>query len=271
MPELPEVETVRRALAPKLVGRCLDDWSVREPRLRWPVSIPNALRGAALEKLDRIAKYLVFAFTGGEAPRYLIAHLGMSGSFRLLESPPPADKHDHLDFFFDGLTLRYNDPRRFGSVHFCEGNLHEHFLLARLGVDALSDALDGEYLHARSRGRRVSVKDFLMNAHIVAGIGNIYASEALFAAGIRPTTKAGRVSKRRYAHLADAVQGTLARAIEQGGTTLRDFYSSDGRPGYFAQSLKVYGREGASCVVCGARVRRLQGARSTFFCAKCQA
>ena len=270
MPELPEVETVRRALCAPLTGKRLTGWQVREPRLRWPVSIPEALRGAELTSLDRIAKYLVFRFEGDDDPEHLIAHLGMSGSFRLLGNPPPPEPHDHLDLLFEELTLRYNDPRRFGSLHYQQGRLESHFLLDRLGLDALSEKFDGAYLHERSRGRKAWVKEFLMNAQVLAGVGNIYASEALFEAGIRPTTKAGRISESRYAHLADAIQETLRRAINEGGTTLRDFYSSDGKPGYFAQSLKVYGREGEPCVACGAQIRRLARGRSTFYCPRCQ-
>ena len=270
MPELPEVETVRRALRAPLTGKRLTGWQVRNPRLRWPVAIPEALRGAELTSLERIAKYLVFGFDAGEKPAYLIAHLGMSGSFRLLGNPPPPESHDHLDLLFEELTLRYNDPRRFGSLHYQGAHLESHFLLERLGVDALSDALDGDYLFARSRGRQLTVKDFLMNAQVLGGVGNIYASEALFEAGIRPTTRAGRISRTRYARLANAVQNTLKRAIDQGGTTLRDFQSSDGKPGYFAQELRVYGREGLPCPACGEKVRRLHRGRSTFFCASCQ-
>ena len=267
MPELPEVETVRRALSAPLEGKRLTEWTVRDARLRWPVVLPDALRGCELTSLERVAKFLVFRFDGSA---FLIAHLGMSGSFRLLEKPPPSAKHDHVDLVFEDVTLRYNDPRRFGSLHYHTGCLRSHFLLKRLGIDAIEDSLDGDYLHARSRGRSVSVKDFLMNGHVLAGVGNIYASEALFTAGIRPTTKAGRISKARYAVLADAVRCTLTDAIEQGGTTLRDFSSTDGKPGYFAQRLQVYGREGEPCAKCSAGIRRLARGRSTFYCAKCQ-
>ncbi len=267
MPELPEVETVRRALSAPLEGKRLTNWTIREPRLRWPVALPDALRGNKLTSLERMAKYLVFRFDGSQ---FLIAHLGMSGSFRLLEHPPPSAKHDHLDLVFEDLTLRYNDPRRFGSLHYHTGHLKAHFLLQLLGIDAIEDTLDGDYLYSRARGRKVCVKDFLMNGQVLAGVGNIYASEALFAAGIRPTTKAGRISKARYGVLAEAVRQTLKNAVEQGGTTLRDFSSTDGKPGYFTQSLQVYGREGEPCVQCGAQIRRLARGRSTFYCSQCQ-
>ena len=270
MPELPEVETVRRALSAPLEGRPLTGWTLRNPDLRWPVSIPESLRGARLASLSRIAKYLVFRFDSGAEPQFLISHLGMSGSFRLFEEPPPPEKHDHIDLLFDGLVLRYNDPRRFGSLHYQRAPVDEHFLLRELGPDALSEDLDGEYLYRRSRGRRLWVKDFVMNAKILAGVGNIYASEALFEARIRPRTAAGKISVGRYERLAKAIRLTLENAIDKGGTTLRDFYSSDGRPGYFAQNLKVYDRGGQDCTSCGAKIRRLGGARSTFYCPRCQ-
>ncbi len=270
MPELPEVETVRRALSAPLQKRTLTGWTLRNPNLRWPVSIPESLRGARLGSLSRIAKYLVFRFDSEQGQQFLIAHLGMSGSFRLLREPPAADKHDHLDLLFDDFVLRYNDPRRFGSLHHQRTPVEDHFLLRELGVDALSEALDGEYLYRRSRGRRLWVKDFVMNAKILGGVGNIYASEALFEARIRPTTAAGRIAKGRYERLAVAIKHTLQNAIDRGGTTLRDFYSSDGRPGYFAHNLQVYDRGGQDCRICGAKIRRLGGARSTFYCVRCQ-
>ncbi len=270
MPELPEVETVRRALSAPLKGRVLRGWILRNPHLRWPVSLPDALRDACLNDITRIAKYLLFHFDSAGGSHCLIAHLGMSGSFRLLEHPPPPQAHDHLDLLFDGLILRYRDPRRFGSLHHQPAPVSDHFLLRELGPDALSPELDGDYLYARSRGRRVRVKDFLMNARILGGVGNIYASEALFEAGIRPTRAAGRIARGRYQRLAEATKHTLHRAINQGGTTLRDFYSSDGNPGYFTQNLKVYDRAGCECVRCGKPVRRLSGTRSTYYCPKCQ-
>lgn len=270
MPELPEVETVRRALAGSLSNRKLTGWSLRNTSLRWPVSIPNSLQGARLDDLTRVAKYLLFGFDTKESARYLIAHLGMSGSFRLLEHPPPPGKHDHLDLFFEGLVLRYNDPRRFGSLHYQQAPAHEHFLLKNLGVDPLSADLNGNYLYDKSRKRHVQIKQFIMDARIVTGIGNIYASEALFVSGIRPTTAAGRIGKARYERLAQAIKLTLEQAIDKGGTTLRDFYSSDGRPGYFAQELKVYDRAGEACVRCRGKVRRIAGARSTYYCPGCQ-
>lgn len=270
MPELPEVETIRRALSVPLEDRALTGWNVRNPALRWPVSIPESLRDVRLGSLSRIAKYLVFRFESEVGRQYLISHLGMSGSFRLLEETPPAEKHDHIDLIFDDLVLRYNDPRRFGSLHYQRAPVEEHFLLRELGPDALSEQLDGEYLYRRSRGRRVWVKDFVMNAKILAGVGNIYASEALFEARIRPTTAAGRIAKGRYEQLASAIRITLSRAVDKGGTTLRDFYSIDGRPGYFAQNLKVYDRGGEVCTACDGKIRRLGGARSTYYCPKCQ-
>lgn len=270
MPELPEVETVRRALSGSLKQRQLTGWELRNPNLRWPVSIPDSLRGAQLHNLTRVAKYLLFEFDSPDGRRYLIAHLGMSGSLRLLEHPPPPKKHDHLDLYFEDLVLRYNDPRRFGSLHYQESPVQEHFLLNRLGVDPLSEDLNGDYLFDKSRKRRVEVKQFIMNAKLVTGIGNIYASEALFEAGIRPTTAAGRIGNLRYQRLSQAIKLTLGRAIEKGGTTLRDFRSSDGRPGYFAQELSVYNRTGEACIRCGNTIKRLARGRSTYYCPGCQ-
>lgn len=270
MPELPEVETVRRALVSSLRQRNLTDWIVRNPKLRWPVSIPDSLQGARLLELTRVAKYLLFAFDAQGREQYLIAHLGMSGSFRLLKDPPPPGKHDHIDLIFEELVLRYKDPRRFGSLHFTEAPVGSHFLLHKLGTDPLSEHLDGAYLYTQSRKRRIVIKHFIMDSKILTGIGNIYASEALYEARIRPSTRAGRISLARYERLAHAIKLTLRRAIERGGTTLKDFYSSDGEPGYFAQNLKVYGRPGEGCDRCGTQIRKISGARSTFYCPSCQ-
>ena len=270
MPELPEVETVRRALDGPLRERRLTRWAVRNPNLRWPVSIPESLRGARLLKLSRVAKYLLFDFDAQGQAQYLIAHLGMSGSFRLLKQPGPPGKHDHIDLIFEDLVLRYRDPRRFGSLHFSEAPVHGHFLLHKLGVEPLSANFDGAYLHTRSRKRRIAVKQFIMDASILTGIGNIYASESLFEARIRPATRAGKIGKARYERLSDAIKLTLGRAIKRGGTTLKDFYSSDGEPGYFTQDLSVYGRAGEACDRCGTRIRKIGGARSTFYCPGCQ-
>lgn len=302
MPELPEVETTRRGLAPHLEGRRVSSVRVREPRLRWPVpeDLGQSLTGARLRRIDRRAKYLLFRFDAG----VLLGHLGMSGSMRLVAPETPWLTHDHVELVFGadavgssgadaavhspdavgdpGLptvpALRLNDPRRFGSLHWIaadpvqdDGDLPAHFLLDTLGPEPLAPAFDGAWLHARSRGRRVAVKAFVMDAHVVVGVGNIYAAEALFRAGIRPSRAAGRISLARYERLAAAIKAVLSEALEMGGTTLRDFVGSDGRPGYFRQSLAVYGRDGEPCRVCGTTLRggRL-GQRATVHCPRCQ-
>ncbi|HEU4662959.1 MAG TPA: bifunctional DNA-formamidopyrimidine glycosylase/DNA-(apurinic or apyrimidinic site) lyase [Dokdonella sp.] len=269
MPELPEVETTRRGLAPHLVGRRVVELDVRQPRLRWP--IPRELRtrlpGQRIEAIERRAKYLLVHTEPGSA----LLHLGMSGSLRVLPAATPIGPHDHVDWRLDsGQVLRYTDPRRFGSQLWQpRGETHE--LLAGLGPEPLSDAFDGDHLWTRSRGRRAAVKLFLMDQAIVVGVGNIYASEALFAAGIHPARAAGSVSRERHARLAAEVKRILAYAIGRGGTTLRDFISPDGVPGYFEQELAVYGRAGEPCRVCGTPIRASTiGQRSTFHCPRCQ-
>ena len=225
------------------------------------------LRGQTVGAVERRAKYLLLNCDSGS----LIVHLGMSGSLRVLPRDVPVQKHDHVDVCLDsGKVLRLNDPRRFGSVHWQPAG-SEHWLLDRLGVEPLSDAFDGAYLKRAARGRRVAVKSLLMDGRVVVGVGNIYATEALFMAGIRPTLRAGRGTRASYEHLAAAVKQVLAGAITQGGTTLRDFVNQDGQPGYFRQSLYVYGREGLPCKVCATPLRGLRLAqRATVFCPKCQ-
>lgn len=271
MPELPEVETTRRGLEPHVAHRRIREIVVREPRLRWPVpaDLGNALRGHAFERIDRRGKYLLLRT--GDGPTLMI-HLGMSGHMRVVPPGTPARPHDHVDIMLEGgPTLRYNDPRRFGSLHVLPPGDPVHPLLARLGPEPLSEALTGHYLHRRSRGRRAPVKTFLMDAAVVVGVGNIYASEALFRAGIRPTRPAGRIAEARYERLADTVKAVLAEAIEAGGTTLRDFAATDGQPGYFSQRLDVYGRAGAACVRCATPLlNRRIGQRATVFCPTCQ-
>ncbi len=269
MPELPEVETSRRGIEPLLRGRRLESFEVRQRQLRWPVELPAALEGQTLLAVQRRAKYLLLDFPPGT----LLLHLGMSGSLRVLGAEVAPLKHDHVDLRFEGnRVLRLNDPRRFGSIHFHEAGQNEpHWLLASLGVEPLSGSFDGAYLKARARGRRVAVKNFLMDSHVVVGVGNIYANEALFLAGVRPTVAAGRVTLAAYERIAEAVRGVLARAIEMGGTTLRDFVKQDGKPGYFKQSLNVYGREGEPCRSCGATLIGMRlGQRATVYCKNCQ-
>lgn len=267
MPELPEVETTRRGIEPHLLGRRIDGWQIRNAALRWPVVLPDALRGQRVAAVERRGKYLVVVLERGR----LILHLGMSGSLRVLPAATPPLKHDHLDLCFDdGRMLRLNDPRRFGSVHW-HAAAEPHWLLAGLGVEPLSEAFTGAHLKLAARRRSVAVKNLLMDGRVVVGVGNIYANEALFLAGIRPTVRAGRVSLAGYQALAEAVKGVLGRAIEQGGTTLRDFVNPQGQPGYFRQSLFVYGRVGEPCRRCGTRVKGLRlGQRATAYCPKCQ-
>lgn len=268
MPELPEVETTRRGIEPHLSGRHLKDWVIRNAALRWPVKIPQALQGQLILGVGRRAKYLLIHFDQGA----LIMHLGMSGSLRVLPADAPLLKHDHIDLLLDdGRVLRFNDPRRFGSIHWQPHPVMEHWLLCALGPEPLSDAFSGAYLKTTARRRKVAVKNFLMDAHVVVGVGNIYANEALFMAGIRPSLRAHTVTLASYERLASAVQEVLQQAITMGGTTLRDFVNQDGQPGYFKQSLYVYGRSGQLCKVCETPLKGLRiGQRATVFCPKCQ-
>jgi formamidopyrimidine-DNA glycosylase len=270
MPELPEVETTRRGIAPQLVGQRVTEVKVREARLRWPVprALARELTGQTLHAVERRGKYLLLRADTGTA----ILHLGMSGSVRLVASDTPAGKHEHVDIVLgNGLCLRLTDPRRFGSLHWTRDDPLAHPLLIDLGPEPLTAAFSGEYLAARAQGRKVSVKQFLMDSHTVVGVGNIYASEALFLAGIDPRRAAGRIAAPRYERLAEAIKTVLTAAIKQGGTTLRDFSGGDGKPGYFKQFLRVYGREGEPCTACGRPVRLIrQGQRASYLCAQCQ-
>ncbi len=269
MPELPEVETTRRGLAPHLVGRTVIALDIRQPRLRWPIpdSLRTSLPGQRIEEVERRAKYLLIHTAVGSA----LLHLGMSGSLRVLPAATPIGTHDHVDWRLDsGRVLRFTDPRRFGSQLWQpRGEIHP--LLAGLGPEPLSGDFDGDHLWARSRSRVAAVKVLLMDQAIVVGVGNIYAAEALFAAGIHPKRAAGSVSRGRYACLANEVKRILAYAITRGGTTLRNFISPDGARGYFEQELFVYGRAGEPCKVCGTPIRAIAlGQRSTFYCPRCQ-
>lgn len=288
MPELPEVETTRRGLAPHLQGRVVSAVVLRRPDLRWPIppEISERLPGQRIEAVRRRAKYLLLDTGAGSA----LLHLGMSGSLRVLPADVPAGAHDHVDLLLQPAAraagtrlagvLRFNDPRRFGCLLWqAPGDVHP--LLRGLGPEPLADPyeaaagkgppFDGDYLYARSRGRSASVKSFLMDQRVVVGVGNIYAAEALFAAGIAPLRAAGRVSRERYRGLAEAVQRILRQAIARGGTTLRDFLAPDGAPGYFEQELSAYGRGGAPCPTCGRALRQAWVAqRATVWCAHCQ-
>ena len=275
MPELPEVETTRRGIQDHVVGRRLDDWEIRNAALRWPVELPSSLRKQTIVAVDRRAKYLLLRMSPGPAETAtgaLIIHLGMSGSLRVVDRTVAVKKHDHLDLRFDdGGILRLHDPRRFGSVHYHAEPVESHFLLAKLGPEPLGPDFNGEHLKRLAKGKRVAVKNFLMDGHVVVGVGNIYANEALFLAGIRPTVQAQKVSLPAYTALADAVRQVLNSAIQMGGTTLRDYVGGQGDPGYFAQSLNVYGREGEECNLCDTKLKFLRlGQRATVYCPKCQ-
>lgn len=268
MPELPEVETTLRGIAPHLEGREIRAVEVRDRRLRWPVpasvnrAIDRPVRG-----LRRRAKYILIEFDDGA----LLLHLGMSGSVRVLEHGVPPGVHDHVDLVTDEVLIRFNDPRRFGSLLWVDTPAEQHALLRGLGPEPLQPGFDGDHLWRLSRGRRAAVKAFVMDGRVVVGVGNIYASEALYMAGVHPTRPAGRVSRGRYQGLADAIRDVLGRAIREGGTTLRDFSGTGGAPGYFAQNLLVYGRTGQPCFQCGAPVRqKVIGQRSSFYCVGCQ-
>lgn len=268
MPELPEVETTRRGIEPHLAGQRIRDLNIRDARLRWPIPAEvRQARGQAVRAVRRRAKYIIVELEFGG----LLLHLGMTGSVRVLLEDAPPGKHDHFDIVTDRAILRYSDPRRFGMLTWCSLPAEGHPLLASLGPEPLSAEFDGAYLHRRSRGRRAAVKNFIMDGRIVVGVGNIYASESLYMAGIHPARAAGRISAARYDGLALAIQDVLRRAIRHGGTTLRDFSGTGGTPGYFAQELLVYDREGGACLQCGQAVRkRVIGQRSSFFCPRCQ-
>jgi formamidopyrimidine-DNA glycosylase len=270
MPELPEVETTRRGLAPHVEGRRITGVVLRRPDLRWPIpdEIRDQLPGRRIEAVRRRAKYLLMDTDAGDSA---LLHLGMSGMLRVLPADTPVGTHDHVDLALDsGRVLRFTDPRRFGSLLWQPAGT-EHELLRGLGPEPLADTFDGDWLFARSRGRSAPVKTFLMDQKIVVGVGNIYAAESLFRAGISPLRAAGKVSRERYAALAGAVRDILAYAITRGGTTLRDFLSPDGAPGYFEQELSVYGRGGEACPNCGGPLREASiGQRASVWCPRCQ-
>lgn len=271
MPELPEVETVRRGLEPHVIGQDIVKATIRERRLRWPIDqgIEKRLKGRRIMAAERRSKYLILVLDSGDR---LILHLGMSGRLRIVDSGTPVRPHDHVDLTLSsGRLLRLHDPRRFGAMLWWPGHAREHRLLTHLGPEPFDPAFDGDYLFGRARGRRAAIKNFVMDGRIVVGVGNIYASESLFRAGIRPGIAAGRISLARHRRLADSIRSVLAEAVEQGGTTLRDFVGADGLSGYFQQSLFVYGREGQACLACGTAIRKqLIGQRSSFYCPNCQ-
>lgn len=270
MPELPEVEITRRGIVPHVLGQRVEQVIIRQPKLRWPIpqTLKTELAGQTIEDIARRAKYLLLHTRRGS----LILHLGMSGSLRVLPAAIPADKHDHMDLVLANcVCLRLRDPRRFGAVLWTRVEVQEHPLLARLGPEPWDPGFSGAYLYGLARARRAAVKHFIMDACVVVGVGNIYANEALFRAGIHPAREARRVSRKRYEALVRAIRTVLEEAIQQGGTTLRDFTRSDGTPGYFAQALAIYQRAGQACRRCGGAVRKLRTLqRASFYCSHCQ-
>ncbi|MFA6902273.1 MAG: bifunctional DNA-formamidopyrimidine glycosylase/DNA-(apurinic or apyrimidinic site) lyase [Gallionellaceae bacterium] len=270
MPELPEVETTLRGLSPHLSGQRIKQVTIRNPHLRWPIpdNLPGILRTQTIHSLQRRAKYLLLQCDSGT----LILHLGMSGSLRVLPANTPAEKHDHFDLLLhNGTLMRLRDPRRFGAVLWHAGDIAQHPLLSALGPEPLLDDFSAGYLYRATRKRSASVKQVIMDSHVVVGVGNIYASESLFHAGIRPQLAASKLSLPRCARLVQTIRDTLTASIAQGGSTLRDFTDSNGKPGYFQQSYMVYGRAGEPCRICGTAIKQIvQGQRSTYYCSGCQ-
>ena len=269
MPELPEVETTLRGIKPHIIGRKITEVNVRNKNLRWPVSRKvYSLTGSKFSRIKRRGKYILIDVNDG----ILIIHLGMSGSLRIVKYDQEFRKHDHIDIKMDsGKSLRYHDPRRFGCFLFHSGDINNHKLLKHLGPEPLDNEFSGEFLYSKSRGRSVSIKQFIMNAQTVVGVGNIYACEALFFSGINPKRSASKISRERYNKLAENIKMVLQSSITMGGTTLRDFVNEVGEPGYFKQSLMVYGREEEQCTKCDKTISRIvQTGRSTFYCSSCQ-
>ena len=270
LPELPEVETTRLGIEDQIRGSVIEEVVIRNSKLRLPVpgDLDEKLRGATFGKTDRRAKYLLLETTAG----VLLIHLGMSGSLRIAEESDDQRPHDHVTWYLDdGRQLRFHDPRRFGIVTWAGDDPHSHPLLRKLGPEPLEHDQLGEVLYQSSRGRRLRLRDFLLDSKVVAGVGNIYANEAAWVAGIRPDRACGRIARKRYLNLATAIQDVLSRALVQGGTTLRDFVQPNGEPGYFQHTFEVYGRDGEPCSRCDGPIRRaVKGNRSLFYCSSCQ-
>lgn len=270
MPELPEVETTKRGISPHILGQQITHANIYFPVLRWPINadLPKLLKNKVIQTVQRRGKYLILGFEHGN----LLLHLGMSGSLRIVDPQQERKKHDHFEIvFLNGKALRLHDPRRFGAVIWCESDWREHDLIKSLGPEPLSSEFTTDYLFQRSRKKTVAVKNFIMNSHVVVGVGNIYASEALFIAGINPKRSAGKISKARYEKLTEAIKQVLSSAIRQGGTTLRDFLNAEGSPGYFALHLNVYGRENEPCYNCQSPIKHcIIGQRATYYCPRCQ-
>jgi len=270
MPELPEVETTLRGITPHILGKAVKDVIVRQAQLRWPIppQLGDALLGSTIESTARRAKYLLLSTKSGTA----IVHLGMSGNLRICDPLQPVLKHDHVDFLFtDDTVLRFNDQRRFGAILWTTQAPDQHPLLAPLGPEPLSQDFNVEYLLTCCQNRRTPIKSVIMDSHVVVGVGNIYASESLFMAGIHPNRPAGEIDTLNCQRLCDAIKTVLQWAINKGGTTLRDFVNAQGKPGYFQQSLSVYGRAGAACVKCAEPIQHVKiGQRASYFCNSCQ-
>ena len=270
MPELPEVEITRRGLSVHITNQSIKDVIVRNAKLRWPIpnNLHSLLCGCTILSIQRRAKYLLMDCGNGT----LILHLGMSGSLRILPADVAPEKHDHFDLVLsNGSIMRLRDPRRFGAVLWNSGDVYTHPLLASLGPEPLEDKFNAHYLHKTSRGRNVCIKQFIMNNHIVVGVGNIYANEALFRAGIKPQLTAGKLTLPRCTKLVEEIRTTLAEAINLGGSTLRNFVNSSGQPGYFQQNYWVYGRSGETCRRCSSPIKQIkQGQRTSFYCCICQ-
>ncbi|MES2824979.1 MAG: bifunctional DNA-formamidopyrimidine glycosylase/DNA-(apurinic or apyrimidinic site) lyase [Pseudomonadota bacterium] len=269
MPELPEVETTLRGIAPHIVKQPITQVIVRRPNLRWPIptELVSLLTAQHLLNITRRGKYLLFEFANGHA----MIHLGMSGNLRIVDAASTPNNHDHFDWVFGKIALRYHDPRRFGCLLWIEGKPEEHSLLSKLGPEPLTDNFTAAYLFERSRKRSQAVKQFIMDSHIVVGVGNIYANESLFMSRIKPIRKAGTLTKKNCEDLVRDIKIILQRSIEQGGTTLRDFVGGDGKPGYFKQQLLVYGRGGEACTQCDKLLKEVRmGDRTTVYCVDCQ-
>lgn len=270
MPELPEVETTKNGISPHILNQTVQQVVIRAPKLRWPIptNISSDLRGKTVRSVERRAKYLLINFDNGT----LIMHLGMSGRLQTLTTKTPAQKHDHVDINFgNGICLRLTDPRRFGAVLWTTTSPFDHKLLKDLGPEPFDSNFTGKHLSSLAQRKKVAVKLFIMDAKNVVGVGNIYASEALFAAQIDPRTPSNQVSPQQYTLLAKHIKRILKLAIEKGGTTLKDFLDTDGKPGYFSQKLQVYGRDTQKCYKCTSIIESVVlGQRNTFYCPECQ-
>ncbi len=270
MPELPEVETTRRGIIKPLKSQQFTKVIIRQHQLRWPIpkKLPQLLCEHRLENIKRRGKYLLFEIETG----HMLLHLGMSGRLHVLENPPPAAKHDHVDFIFaNNFCLRYTDPRRFGSILWTAEDVKQHRLLKNLGPEPLHQEFNSDYLYAKTQHKKVAIKALLMNSQIVVGVGNIYANEALFLAGIKPQLKAGKISRQRLDKLVEAIKQILKAAIKAGGTTLKDFRQSSGKPGYFKQALQVYARKDQACPNCQRPIKQIiLNQRTSYYCSHCQ-